>query len=91
MFNEKSYFFDVEAAQIEPVLVTVFGLIAQSFAPLPSYPLTAPQAAYQKTSQICVLLLQVASLNDFNDVSDIILITSSCIRPYVDDILTHWT
>ena len=91
MFNEKSHFFDVKTAQIKPVLVMVFGLIAQSFAPLPFYPLTAPQAGLQKSSQICVLLLQVASLNDFDDVSDMILLTSSCIRRHVDAISTHWT
>ena len=44
-----------------------------------------------KVSQICVLLLQVASLDDLNHVSDIILMTSSCMRHYVGDILTYPT
>ena len=69
----------------------VFNLIAQSFAPLPLYPLHAPQAGPQKSSQICVLLLQVASFDDFNDVSDIILIASPCTRPHFDDILMYST
>ena len=42
----------------------------------PFYPPHASQAGPQKTSQICVLLLQVASLSDFRDASDIILMTS---------------
>ena len=68
-----------------------FGPIALSFAPFPFYPLHAPQAGPQKTSQICVLLLQVASLDDFNDVSDTILMTSWCIRPHSGDILLYPT
>ena len=91
IFNEKSHFFDVEMAQLEPVLVVVFSLIAQSFAPLPLYPLHAPQAGPQKSSQICVLLLQAATLYDLTHVSDIILMTSSCLRHYVGDILTYPT
>ena len=75
MFNEKSHFFDVETAQIEPVLVVLFGLIALSFAPFPFYPPHAPQAETQKTSQTCALLLQVASLDDYKGVSDVILMT----------------
>ena len=86
-----SNFFDVQTAQIEPVLVMVFGLIPLSFAPLPFYPPHAAQAGPQKTLQIFVLLLQVASLGGFNDVSDVILITSSCIRSHVGDILKYLT
>ena len=59
--------------------------------PFPFYPLHAPQAGIQKSLQICVLLLQVASLDDLNHVSDIILMTSSCMRHYVGDILTYPT
>ena len=59
--------------------------------PFPFYPLHAPQAGIQKSSQICVLLLQVASLDDLNHVPDIILMTSSCMRRYVGDILTYPT
>ena len=91
MFNEKSHFFDVEKAQIEPVLVMVFGLIALSFAPFPFYPPRAPQAGPQKTLQICAFLLQVASLGDLNDVSNILLTTSPCIRPHFGNILTSPT
>ena len=58
--------------------------VALSFAPFPFYPLHAPQAGPQKTSQISVLLLQVASLDDFSDASDMTLITSSCIRATTD-------
>ena len=68
--------FDIEKAQIEPVLVMVFGLIALSFAPFRLYSPHAPQAGPQKTLQICVFLLLVASLDDFTDVSDTILMTS---------------
>ena len=70
IFNEKSHFFDVEKAQIEPVLVMVFGLITLSFAPFPFYPPHASQAGPQKTLQICAYLLQVASLGDFKDICD---------------------
>ena len=48
----------------------IFGPIALQFNPFPFYPLHAPQAGPQKSSQICVLLLQVASLGDFKDVCD---------------------
>ena len=89
MFEEKPRFFDVEAAQIEPMLVMVFGPIALLFAPFPFYPLQASQAAPQKTLQICVLLLQVASLDDFNGVSVIILMPSWCTQHYFDQILTY--
>ena len=58
------------------MLVMIFGLIALLFAPFPFYPLHASQAGPQKTLQICVLLLQVASMGDFYGVSDIILMTS---------------
>ena len=68
-----------------------FGPIATSFAPFPFYPLHAPQAAPQKTSQICVLLLRVASLADFNDASDIICMTSWCIRRHLCNILIYLT
>ena len=91
MFKEKSHFFDVETAELEPVLVMLFGPTALQFNPFPFYPLHAPQAGPQKSSQICVLLLQVASLDDLNHVSDIILMTSSCMRHYVGDILTYPT
>jgi len=83
MFNEKSNFFVVETAQIEPVLVMLFSPIAVNFNPFPLYPLHAPQAGPQKTLQICAFLLQVASLDDLSHVSDIILMTSSCMRHYV--------
>ena len=78
---------DFETTQIEPMLVLIFNPIALLFAPFPFYPLHAPQAGLQKSSQICVLLLQVASLDDLNHVSDIILMTSSCMRHYAGDIL----
>ena len=38
-----------------------------------------------------LLLLQVASLDELNHVSDIILMTSSCMRHNVGDILTYPT
>ena len=76
MFKEMSHFFDDETAQIEPVLVMFFGTVALSFAPFPFYPLHAPQAEPQKISQICLLLLQVVSLDYFDTVSDTILMTS---------------
>ena len=79
MFNQESHFLDLETAKIDPILVMIFGFVALLLAPFPFYPLHASQAGPQKTSQICVLLLQVASLGDFNGVSDIILMTSWCI------------
>ena len=91
MFNEKSHFLDLETAQIEPILVMIFSPIALLFAPFPFYPLHAPQAGPRKSSQICVLLLQVASLDELNHVSDIVLMTSSCMRHYVGHILTYPT
>ena len=91
MFKEKSRFFDAEPAQIEHVLVKCFSPIALSFAPFPFYSPHAPQAGPQKTLQISAFLLQVASLGDLNHVSDIILMTSSCMRHYVGDILTYPT
>ena len=89
IFNEKSYFFDLETAQIKLVSVMVFGLIALSFAPLPFYPPPASQAGPQKPSQICVLLLQVASLGDFTDICDDIVTTFWRIRCHFDDILAY--
>ena len=88
MFKVKSHFLDVETAQLEPVLVMFFSPIALQFNPFPFYPLHAPRAGPQKSLQICVLLLQVASLDDLNHVFDIILMTSSCMRHDVGDILT---
>ena len=76
MCNKKSHFLALETAQIEPMLVMIFSPIALLFDPVPFYPLHASQAEPQKVSHLCVLLLQVASLGDFNDVSDIILMTS---------------
>ena len=78
-------------AQLEPILVMFFSPIALQFSPFPFYPLHAAQARPQKSSQIRVLLLQVASLDDLNQVSDMILMTSSCMRQYVGDILTYPT
>ena len=46
----------------------------------PFYPLHASQAGPQKTSQICILLLQVASLGDFYGVSDIIVMTLDAVN-----------
>ena len=88
IFNEKSQFLDVEKAQIEPVLVMVFGLIALSFAPFPFYPPHASQAGPQKTLQICVF---ATGGFDFNDVSNTLLMTSPCIRLHFGDILTYPT
>ena len=67
----------------------VFGPIALSFAPFPFYPLHAPQSGPQKTSQTYVILVQVASLDDFNDVTDMVFMTSWCIRHRFDDILMY--
>ena len=69
----------------------IFGPIALQFNPFPFYPLHAPQAGPQKSPQIRVLFVQVASLDDLNHVSDIILMTSSCMRHYVGDILMYPT
>ena len=91
MFNKKSQFLDLETAQLEPMLVMVFSPIALSIDPVPFYPLHASQAEPQKASHLCVLLLQVASLGDFTDISDIILTPSSCIRPHVGGILMYLT
>ena len=91
IFNEKSYFFDVEMSQIEPITMIIFGPAALLFALFPSYPLHASQARHRKTLQICVLLVQVASLGDFNDVSDIILMPSSCIRSHFGSLLMYLT
>ena len=68
--------FDLKAAQIEPILFMTFVPIALLFVPSPFSLLHDSQAAPQKTSQICVLLLQVASVDDFDDVPDAILMTS---------------
>ena len=78
-------------SQIDPISVLIFGPVALLFAPFPFYPLHASQAGPQKTLQICVFLLQVASVGDFNDVSDIILMPSSCIRPHFGNILMFLT
>ena len=78
-------------SQIDPISVMIFGPIALSFAPFPLYPFHASQAGPQKTSQLCVFLLHVASVGDFNDVSDIILMPSSCIRPHFGSILMYPT
>ena len=78
-------------SQIDPILVMIFGPVALLFAPLPFYPLHASQAGPQKTLQIRVLLLRLASLGDFNDVSDIILMPSTCIRPHFGSILMYPT
>ena len=82
---------DLETAQLEPMLVMVFSPIALLFAPFPFYPLHASQAEPQKTPHSCVLLLQVASLGDFTDISDLILTPSSRIRPHVGGILVYLT
>ena len=76
MFDQKPHFFDLETAQIKPILVMLFGPIALLFVPFPFYPVHASQAGPQKTLQICVLLLQVASLSDFRNVSGIFLMKS---------------
>ena len=86
-----SNFLHLETTQIEPMLVMIFNPIALLFAPFPFYPLHASQAEPQKTSHSCVFLLQVASLGDFNDISDVILTPSSCIRPHVGGILMYLT
>ena len=69
----------------------LFSLIALPFAPFPFYSPHAPQAGPKKTLQIYVFLLQVASLGDFSDVSNTLLMTSPCIRPHFGDILTYPT
>ena len=89
MFNRKSHFSDFKPAQITPILVMIFSPVALLFVPFPFYPLHASQAGPQNTSQICVLLLQVASLNDFRNVSDIILMKSWCIRHSFDDMFMY--
>ena len=71
------------------MLVVFVYLIALSIAGFPLYPLPGPQAGPQKTSQICILLLQVASLDDFTDASETILMTYGCIRPHFGDIFMH--
>ena len=76
MFNQKSHVLDLEPAQIKPISVMNFGPFALLFVPFPFYPLHASQAGPQKTLQICVLLLLVASLGEFNGVYYIILMTS---------------
>ena len=76
MLHQKSHFFDLEAAQIKPILVMIFGPIAHLLVPFPFYALHASQTGSQKPTQIYVLLLQVASLSDFKDVADIILMKS---------------
>ena len=74
--SQKSHFSDFQTAQMKPILVMIFGPIALSFVPFPDYPFHASQAGPQKPSQIRILLLQVASLSEFKDVSVIILMTS---------------
>ena len=66
-----------------------FSPIALQFNPFPFYPLHAPQAGPQKTLQICVLLLQVASLGDFSGTSGFILTTFPKIRFMCGDILMY--
>ena len=73
IFNNEYHFFDVTAGQKGPLLVMCFGPVALFLFRFPFGPPHAPQAGPQKTSQICDFLLQVASLDDFSDVSDIIL------------------
>ena len=75
-FYIKNLIFSTKTAQKKPILVMIFGPTALLLVPLPLYPLHASQAGPRKTSQISVLLLQVASLSDFKSVSDIILMTS---------------
>ena len=91
MVHEKSHFLDTETAQIEPILVLIRSPVALLFVPFPFYPLHGPQAEFQKSGQICVLLLSLASLDDLNHVSDIILMTASCMRRHVGDSLTYTT
>ena len=82
--HEISNFFDVETAQIEAILVMFFGPTVLQFNRFPVYPLHAPQVGPQIASQICVLLLQVASLSDSKSVL-------KCIRHNFDDILMYPT
>ena len=60
----------------------IFSPIALLFVPLPLHPLHATQAGPQKTSQIYVLLLQVASLSDFKSVSVSIMATSALLGTF---------
>ena len=62
IFHQNYHFFDVETARIGPVLVMVFAPVALLFVPFPSWSLHVPEVGRQKTSEKCVLLLQVASL-----------------------------
>ena len=68
----------------------IFSPIALLVVPFTPLPLHATQAGPQETLQICVLLLQVASLSAlYKVVSDIILTTSWCLRHRFDDILMY--
>ena len=89
IFTQTSHFFDVNSGQKGPLLVMCFGPVALFLFRFPFGPPHAPQAGPQNTSQICVFLLQVASLDDFSDVSDIILMKSCRIRHRSDDILMY--
>ena len=91
MVHENSHFLDLETVQIEPILVLICSPVALLFVPFPFYPLHGPQAEFQKTNQICVFLLQVASVDDLNHVSDIILMTASCMQPCAAGLLTYET
>ena len=67
----------------------IFGSIAVLLVPFPFYPLHDSQTGPQTNKQICVLLLQVASLSDFNRVSVVIFMASSYIRHQFVDIVTY--
>ena len=62
MFNEKSHFFDIERAQIEPILVTIFDLIALLFVPFHLYPLHASKAGAQQNAAIMCIIVTSAFL-----------------------------
>ena len=83
ILHQKSYFLYPQREVKTPIFVTSLVPIAQLFAPFPFCPLHAPHAGDQKSLQICILLVLVASLDDLKHVSDIILMTSSCMRHYV--------
>ena len=77
-FNNESWFFDVEMPQTKPVLIMFFGHIPPLYVRFPVGEPHVPQVEPQKTSQKCVLLLQVSSLADFNDIPDTTSTTFSC-------------
>ena len=66
-------FFAVETIQKGPLLVMYVGHIALFFDRFRFSQPHAPQARPQKTSEICILFVQVASLGDFCYVSAVIL------------------